>query len=338
MEIVVSDFKKALEVVKPGLATTVVEIDQVTSFAFTGDSVTTFNNEICITHPLSNLEIHGAIEAELLYKFLSKVKADKITLSIDDTSVEMKSGRMKATFSIEPEIKLPLKDEKLITKGKWKKLPETFAGDVSMVKSCVSKDMIKPKLNCVHFNKEGFIESSDGFRIFRYSYEDKLPMQTMLIPESSVNSLIQMNPTHVAKGDEWIHFKNAGGTVLSCRTLDDEFPETEEFLKKGKKGIKITFPKELIAALDVAEIFTDNHMVKLAIDKDELTISSESQIASYKEKLTLDSDVAPFAFYITPYLLRDILRQIQYCTIYKDKLIFKSDNWTYMTMLTVTED
>lgn len=338
MEVSVQEFKNALEIVKPGLATTVTDIEQVTSFAFTNKNVITYNNEICITHPLANFDMQGAIEAELLYKFISKVKTERIQLNIDETEVTLKAGRIKAVFNVDPEIKLPLDDEKLITKGKWKDVPENFIEAISMAKSCVAKDMIDAKLTCVHINKKGRVESSDGFRIFRYSFKDKLPLKTVLIPASSINSIIRINPNQVAKGDEWVHFKNEAGTVISCRVINEDFPEVNHLLEKGKKGIKVSFPKDLIASLDTAEIFAEDDLVKITMKGKKLTVSSGGQIATFKEKLELDDEAETFAFQITPYLLKDILKQIQFCTIYKDRLIFKNENWQYMTELSIVED
>lgn len=338
MEISVKDFKEALEIVKPGLSVSQTTIEHSTSFAFTKKNVITYNDEICITHPLADLDMQGAIESELLYKYLSKLKSSRVTLEINESEVTLKSGRSKATFMLDSEIKLPLDDEQLITKGKWKELPKEFIEAVTMAKECASKDTIRAKLNCVHINKAGFIESSDGFRILRYTMPEKLPVKTVLIPVSSMNAVIRIKPTQVAKGKEWIHFRNKAGTVISCRVLDEEFVSTEEYLKDGKDGSKLEFPKELIDSLDTAAIFAENFMVKITIDKKKLTISSNSQLATYNEVIESKSKMAPFAFQITPYLLKDILKQITSCTIYKDKMIFKNENWRYMTTLNILEE
>jgi len=338
MEISVSDFKNALEIVKPGLDTTVTTIEQVTSFAFTKKNVITYNDEICITHPLADFDMQGAIEADLLYKFISKIKTKQIELSISDSEITMKAGRIKATFNLDSEIKLPLDDEKLINKGKWKKLPEKFIDAISMARGCASKDMIQAKLNCVHINKKGRVEGTDGYRIFRYTFEDELPLKTVLVPASSISSIIRIKPNKVAKGDGWIHFKNEAGTVISCKVENDEFPNVEDHLKAGKNGVQVEFPKELIASLDTAEIFAEDFMVKITMNKKKMTVSSGSQIATFKEELDLNNKSEPFAFQITPYLLKDILKQISVCTIYKDRLIFKNDDWIYMTELSIVED
>lgn len=338
MEIKVSEFKKALEIVKPGLAATVTTIEQVTSFAFTKKNVITYNDEICIYHPLADFKLQGAIEAELLYKFLSKIKSEQISLEISETSVTMKSGRTKAQFTIDPEIKLPLDDEELTEKGKWQKLPEKFIEAISMAKSCTAKDMIQAKLNCVHVSSKGMIESSDGHRIFRYKLGEKIDIDSVLIPANSINSVIRINPTKVAKGNGWIHFKNEDGTVLSCRIINESYMDISEYLKDGKNGVELEFPKELISTLETAEIFAESFLVKLTITKKKLIVSSQGQLASFKEELDLVNKVEPFAFQITPYLLKDILKQIPFCTIYKNRLIFKGEMWKYMTELNIVED
>ena len=71
------DLLKALEIVKPGLASKEI-IQQTTSFAFIEGRVVTFNDEISISHPVPDLDIQGAVQADELYKFLKKTKADEI--------------------------------------------------------------------------------------------------------------------------------------------------------------------------------------------------------------------------------------------------------------------
>ena len=114
--------------------------------------------------------------------------------------------------------------------------------------------------------------------------------------------------------------------------------DISEHLKDGKNGVQVEFPKDLVTTLDTAEIFAEDYLVKLTITKKKLIVSSKSQIASFKEELDLLNKVEPFAFQITPYLLKDILKQLTSCTIYNDRLIFKNENWVYMTELSIVED
>jgi len=77
MNIQKEQLKKALETVKPGLAGKEI-IEQSTSFAFMGDRVVTYNDEISISHPVEGLNLTGAIRAEELYQLLSKLKREEI--------------------------------------------------------------------------------------------------------------------------------------------------------------------------------------------------------------------------------------------------------------------
>ena len=114
-----SDLLAALETVKPGLSNKEM-IEQATSFAFLGDRIVTYNDEISISHPVQNLNIEGAVQAEELYKLLSKLKKEDIEITTIDNELQIKCGRTKAGLTLQQEIKLPL--EEITGKRKWKKV------------------------------------------------------------------------------------------------------------------------------------------------------------------------------------------------------------------------
>ncbi len=72
------DLLKALDEVKPGVATKEM-VEQTTSFAFIGDRVATYNNEIGISAvvPGINTVMSGAIRAEEMYKLMNKIKKEE---------------------------------------------------------------------------------------------------------------------------------------------------------------------------------------------------------------------------------------------------------------------
>ena len=115
---------EALEKVKPGLANREL-IEQSTSFAFIGDRVVTYNDEISVSHLVKGLEnMKGAIKAKTLYEFLARVKDEEIEIEQEENEVLIKTGRSKAGLRFEYEIRLPFEEVGEI--GKWKKLPEDF--------------------------------------------------------------------------------------------------------------------------------------------------------------------------------------------------------------------
>ena len=75
MKINKAELQTALEKVKPGLASREL-IEQSTSFAFMGDRVVTYNDEISISHPVAGVDINGAVKAQALYDFVSEVKKE----------------------------------------------------------------------------------------------------------------------------------------------------------------------------------------------------------------------------------------------------------------------
>ena len=149
-----TDLQNALEIVKPGLANKEM-IEQSTSFAFIDGRVVTYNDEISLSHPVEGLEIEGAIQAEQLYKLLSKIKQDEIEVTTENAEIIFQAGKMKAGLTLQQEIKLPL--DEISKPGKWKTLPDDFVKYIRMAMQVCSQDMSRPVLTCVHVNEDGRI-------------------------------------------------------------------------------------------------------------------------------------------------------------------------------------
>ena len=86
-----TNLQTALEIVKPGLASKEL-IDQSTSFAFMGDRVVTYNDDISVSHPIEGLNITGAVKADKLYALLNKLKQEEIEVEICGGEILLKSG------------------------------------------------------------------------------------------------------------------------------------------------------------------------------------------------------------------------------------------------------
>lgn len=342
MEIKVKEFKKALEIVKPGLANKEETIDQVTSFAFTGNNVITYNDSICIYHPLKGIELTGAVKAEELYKFLNRINTDTIKVDIKEDSLTFKSGRKRAQFNKESEILLPLDDKKLTKKGKWFSIGEDFLDAVKMAVGSAAKSASAGKLACIHISEKGYIEGSDGYRLLRYKLKDKLKIKNDVVPPaSSMSIVLKMNPTKMAVGRGWVHFKNKEGTTISCRVLDEDYIDEDKrdiLFKTKDKGIKLDFPKELSEILTEAEIFSANGEVIITVNKKKLIITSKSESSNFKDEIDIKSKSDDFAFQVTPYLLQDILKQTTSSKIFKDRLLFEGESWKYVSLISMVED
>ena len=183
------DLLQALEIVKPGLAGT-ERIEQTTSFAFMGENVVTYNDDISVSHPVPGLNITGAIEAKELYNLLKKIKNDELEMELVENEIKITSGKVVAHMAIQVEIKLPL--DEISEKGKWKNIPEGLMKAARNCSFSCENDKAKSTF-CVHVNKDGFVEATDRFRINRYQLSAAMPVATFLIPSTSVREVAKTN-------------------------------------------------------------------------------------------------------------------------------------------------
>jgi len=340
MEINKTQLLQALEIVKPGLANKEI-IEQATSFAFMSDRVVTYNDEISISHPIDGLDLTGAVQADTLYKFLGKIKKDDIDLKLKDNQIVLSTGRAKAGLTLHSEIMLPLDDD-IAKKGKWKDLPNNFNRFLEMAIGACGTNMTEPILTCVHITKEGIIEGSDSYKIANCYLGEEMPLNTFLLPAASAIDVVKIEPTKIAKGKGWVHFQNDYQTIISCRILDDEYPNTLNLLKV--KGVRLILPNTTLEVLDRTMVFSKkdrslDESVDVSIEDRKLKMTAKSDSAWFEETINMKHKGDPIKFSITPYLLKSILSETRECQINDDcsVLKFEGEGWQYIAMLRVKE-
>lgn len=330
--------QNALDIVKPGLSNKEL-IDQSTSFAFMGDKVVTYNDDISISHPIPGLYLTGAVKADKLYSLLGKIKEEEIEILVEGPEIIIKAsnakGRAKAGLTLQQDITLPLEEE-VTYKEKWKKIPATLIPAMYFAMPCCSRDSSRPVLTCVHVIKEGFVEASDSLRIMRYSLGVAMPIDTFLLPVSAAMTMCKMQPTHIAKGRGWIHFKTKEETVLSCRIFEDKFPETAHILKV--KGASVTLPKGLDEVVDRASIFAKrdhqlDESITIFLESKQIKVRSEAEEGWFEESVRFKYEGEDASFSIAPYLLRGMLKETSDGVLNATRLKFKGENWEYVSLL-----
>lgn len=329
-----SQLQNALAIVKPGLAGKEV-IEQSTSFAFINGRVVTYNDDISLSHPVEGLEIEGAIESDKLYQFLTKVKKEEIDLEIEGNELIITAGKARAGLVLQTEIKLPLDDE-LGKKGKFKPLPELFLKFVAFCLPSVSNVASKPILQCIHVNKNGTIESSDGYRITHCELPEgeEMPVETFLLPGKTCSNLLKLQPVSIAEGNGWVHFKTAEKTILSCRIYEGKFPETLKYLMV--EGDEVTFPKTISEVLERAVIFSGpetNEKIKVILENKRLKVTSNSNLGWFEETVNARFEGEKIQFLVNAGLLKDIIKETQTGTVSNSKIVFKGEGWSFMAVL-----
>lgn len=331
------ELQKALEIVKPGLANQEI-VEQTTSFAFINGRVTTYNDEISISCPVS-LNVEGVIRAEELYQLLTQVKQDEITLTTQKDAVLLQAGKSKAGFPLIKEIKLPLSE--IDNKG-WKKLPENFLEALHYVSFSGSKDASYPILTCINITKDGLLESTDNYRATQYNI-DAIPF-SFLLPLNAITGLSNLPVTQIKLTKSWVHFRTKDDIIFSCRTFDGEYPDVSELFSYGRKqATKIKFPGGIDEVLDRAKVFTkqteqQDECVTITLSKEKLVVESKSDYGWFKEQVAADYNGMPISFLISPSFLQDILKRIQQCLLIKDRLLFTGKNWKHIVALVAKQE
>lgn len=332
MKIKKEELRKALEIVKPGLANKEI-IEQSTSFAFMDGRVVTYNDEISISHPVEGLEIMGAIPAQELYQLLGKTKKEDLEVQITDSEIRISSGREKAGFTLTQEIRLPLESMKI--PDKWKKIPANLLEAIKFCAFCCSRDMSRPVLTCVHVRKDGAIEASDGFRLTQYQME-KLPIKTFLLPATSSQHLQSLDVNEIAEGDGWVHFRTASGTIFSCRILADNYPDTSMLLEVT--GQKIKLPKNLGDILDRASIFAKGEFfldtkAEITLGKNRMSVRTAGTTSWFEAETNVRYDGDSLSFTINPQFLKEVCEKELSCIVGENRILFEGENWKHVIAL-----
>jgi DNA polymerase III sliding clamp (beta) subunit (PCNA family) len=326
------DLVRALNIVHPGLANKEV-IEGTTSFAFVDDCVITYNDEISVRHTVEGLKLTGAIKATEFYKLLGKLKQEEIKVETTGNEVVLSSGRSKAGFTLQEEIKLPL--DQIGEKSKWATLPENFTTALNFCMLTCSRDMSRPALTCINIRSDGRLESSDNFRISCYNV-GKINIQTILLPATAAQTLVKYKLVKVAEGEGWLHFKTDLGTEFSCRTYQEEFPSVIDKLKVD--GKEIEFPESIVDVLDRAAVFCGqdqiiDQRVTVSVVEKKLGIKVQGDSGWFEEEKNMAYNGKPFTFVINPFLLKTILAQTRKCIIGDRCMKFSEKDWQYIVAL-----
>lgn len=327
----------AFEEVQPGIGSPTM-IEQANSFGFVEGFIITYNDSISVRAPLA-IDLKGSVEASSFYNILKKFKSDKegnIEIELEEDQIILKAGkRSKAGLTLKTEMKLPL--EEIEIEDDWRKIPENFVEGLNVCSFTASNDFDDPKLTCL--NIDGYkIQSSDGVRLTQYTLLKKVKMNC-LIPASSIIKLIKYPITHYSVSEEWIHFKTPKGTIFSCRTIDDTFPDISGVLEV--EGTNLKFHRKTIEALDKAGVFSKSSTtgdIEIHIKDGSMNIKGKGIDGWYKESISMDCE-EEIIFEVSPIFLKSILIDLKECIIDSEngKMKFINENWEYVLNIEVKE-
>jgi|GEM_PF-579404 len=336
MELNTKEFQEALKIVKPGLARTEL-INQSTDYAFRNGRIITYNDEISISHPVNSLDVTGVVEALTLYNYVTRLKRETMTIKTTSEEMQITCGKSKVGIPLMEEILLPL--DQIDEVKEWFSITEDFVTILNMASGATAQDLNMGVFTCVYYNKDTkTITGSDNYRIL---HSDPLTVNgkvgSFLVPAKSAHLVPTIIPNKIAVTESWVHFKNERGTIMSCRTVPDQYKDLSGVID-NIEGQTFEFPRTMLEVIERANIFskkanTWEEEVQFTIANNRITLRSQGDSGWFEESINHRYKDEPFSFSIIPYLLQDILKRTSICTVSDHGLLFVGQGWRYISSL-----
>lgn len=325
-----------LQMVKPGLARKGI-IEQFQHFIFTGTDVLTYNDDICVSHPLET-DFKCSVQAEDFFKVINGIKGDKVDIKYEEERLLITSDKTKATLSTMGDGEATSFIEVLDLKGlqeKWQQLPEDFISAAFLCMFSASAAMTHGVLTCIFIN-DNKIVSSDEIRISLYGLKQGLGAK-VLIPARAAVELVKFPIMYYHFNDNWAHFGTSTGVIFSSRVMDGEYPDVEPFFQV--EGQKVKLPKELKELVDGVSFMTDGEVeldrkIELKIEEGAISCKAEKDIGWIEKQMDFPFKRSPFSFVINPLFFSQVLTHATTMVVSEDAALFTSGDFHHVISLT----
>jgi len=282
-------------------------LEQSSSFVFTGGRLKTYNDDLMVdlASPLS--EIEAVVGADDFLRILDRLPDEEIEVSVSGEELRVKGKKREAGIACTSKVALPVGD--VPKPGEWSVLePKTMNLLRQASRSC-GQDETQYINTCIHITPDG-LDAGDGSRLLRIATKTGFPKE-VLIPASSVASLVGMEITKVSIGKGWLHFKIRGG-VISLRCSHQEYHQGLDGILKMVDPETITLPEHLGQIVERAQVFNEeayDAKVGLLIESGKLTMTSRKDTGWYKEVKRVAYSGRSLEFDINPKFLVELLDQ-----------------------------
>ena len=333
------EFLGILKAVRPGLAKKEI-IDRSTNFIFSGKSVLTYNDLICISHPLKT-DFHCAVPAADFYKIVSGMEGDEIDLSCKEGKILLNGKKSRSGHASVSELgglEDLIKALRLESSGrKWVSLPDDFIEGLKLCMFSVSQDATQIALSCVSVNNSTIV-SSDNNRISYYEMKKGLKAE-FLIRGSSVVELVNFPVVEFCLSDAWIYFRTKENVIFASRRNEGEFPDVSSFLEL--KGQKITFPKELRGLVQDVTVmapgeFEIDKKISLRVEKGRIICRGEKEQGWMEKDLDFEGYTGKgVEFQVNPIFFEQVLGKSTSVVLGDGRALFTSGKFRHLMCLPV---
>ncbi len=342
MKIKREELRAICTAVKPALATREV-IEQMTHFIFTGHEIVTYNDRMCIHHPLQT-DFACSVSARHFYDILTKDDSDTIRLKLKDNYLEVTSPSLKSGTNtiVEADITELLAElqRQVKEEAEFKAVPDNFLEAIFFCMFSAATDVTWGALTCLLVSGNN-IFSSDNLRVSHYQMSGE--MDRFLLSAKAVPELIKFqNIQEYAVTTSWAHFKTEEKVLISIRLVDGEFIEEqalsvfEELERDG--GVSFEMPEDILKGTSVAGIYADegadfDKVVDVHLQKNKVICKTKKEQGWIEKTVKVSYDGTPVTFTINPVFMQQIMDKATKVNIFPNKAFFTRDNFRHVVAL-----
>ena len=327
------EFLHKLQSVQPGLSAKDI-LEQSSSFIFRNGYLVSYNDELaCRCKSGLDKAFQGAVKSKSLLSIMEKLPDDELEIETTDTNFSLLGKRRRVDMNLEKEILLPV--DTVETPKDWKPLHKDFCDAVATVQQCAGKNAADFIFTCVHIHPK-WVEASDDFQYCRWRLKTGISQPT-LVRQSSIKHISSLGMQEFAETENWLHFKNSSGLILSCRRFVEEwqFPSAEALLKT--EGTPTQLPKGLAKAADSAQVFSsevsEDNQVLVELNEGRVKVIGRGTSGKYTESRKAGYKGKSLTFMVPPKLLMTVVEKHTDFFLSDRNLRVNGEQWVYVTVL-----
>ncbi|RLC88859.1 MAG: hypothetical protein DRJ03_01065 [Chloroflexi bacterium] len=329
-----------LEDVKPALAKKEI-IEESGNFIFDHNRIITYNDQICVIHPLK-CDFVCSVPSEEFYNLIKKLTDEIVTLSMDGEWLTIKTKTTKAELAAAGETSILELVEQFPDFKPWKKIPDKLLQAIKWCAFSASRNATLPYLTSVYISNK-YVMATDELRISKYDLPAKMA-DDMMIPAEAAKQLLAFKPIKYSVKDGWCFFQNEHKVVFCTRVIDGKYPARQYLNEFEFEGKKVLLPAKLSEALEVAEVLADGQIVEekridIKLKDGQLFIKAEKQDIGKLAKVmkVKYNKRKAITMTINPIFLNEILTKTNKVVIGDDRALFKTGPFSHLVSLFTEE-
>jgi len=144
----------------------------------------------------------------------------------------------------------------------------------------------------------------------------------------------------MAESENWVHFRNKAGFILSCRRFVDHYDSEIITRTIQGEGTKIALPKQLKDACDLANVFSQQNAEYNMVQVDlkpgspgKVKVTGKGLTGKASKTLSANWSGNPMSFLIPPAVLSEVATRYNEVQINDDILKVDGGSYVYASML-----